>query len=344
MNSKYITYLAVIVAIASILSAAFIYVSMQSQINSLQNPTPNPSPTATATPAATNTPTPQTINLLDDEGQLTILNSPAQRVVSLAPSNTQILFAIGAGSKVVGVTDYDKYPYDFSAWVAAGNMTSIGGYSTPNKEVIASLHPDLILATTINDADVTTLRSLGYNVLVLDPNDVKGVLQDISLVGRATGMEAGATTVIDNINTEVSNITAKIAAANVTAKPLVYYEIWWNPEMSAGATSWVNDIIVKAGGINIFANETQQWPTVSSETVVHMNPDVVLLPTGMGSGTFYGSVDEVKARSGWSSINAVKNNRVIVIDGDLFAEVGPRVAEQISVIAKALYPSLFNSP
>jgi iron complex transport system substrate-binding protein len=116
--------------------------------------------------------------------------------------------------------------------------------------------------------------------------------------------------------------------------------------MSAGSSSFINDVIVKAGGQNIFENETQQYPTVSSETIVQKNPTVILLPTDManpGEAPFYGSVDTVKARPGWSSISAVQNNRVIVVDGDLFAQAGPRIAEQISVAAKAFYPELFNS-
>ena len=349
MNSKIITYAAVIVAIAAILSSAFIYVSMQNQINDLQKPKPSPTatPTAvpTASPVATSAPA-QNITLVDDEGFVTTLTSVPQRVVSLAPSNTQIMFALGEGSKVVGLTDYDNYPYNFSAWIAAGNMTSIGGFSTPNKEAIASLHPDLILATPINDPDVVTLRSLGYNVLVLNPNDVRGDLQNIALVGRAVGAESTAADLVNNINNKINAITAKIAAANITNPPKVYYEIWGPPMgdlMSCGGPTWVNGIISKAGGVNIFANETDQWPTVSSETVVQMNPDVILLPTAMGGAPFYGSVSDVAARPGWSTINAVKNNRIVVIDGDLFAETGPRVAEQITAIAQALYPSLFNS-
>jgi iron complex transport system substrate-binding protein len=345
MNSKIITYAAVIVAIVAISSSAFIYTSMQSQLNDLKNqntPTPNPTSTPTATPVVTASPK-QNISLVDDEGYLTTLTSVPQRVVSLAPSNTQIMFAIGAGSKVVGVTDYDNYPYNFSAWIAAGNMTSIGGFSTPNMEAIASLHPDLILATSINDPDVVTMRGLGYQVLVINPNDVRGDLQDIALVGRAVGADNAAATLVNSINAQINAVTSKIADANFTSQPLVYYEIWWNPEMSAGGTSWVNDIISKAGGVNIFANETNQWPTISSESVVQMNPDVILLPTGMGSGTFYGSLSDVASRPGWSSINAVKNNRIVVIDGDLFAESGPRVADQISAVAQAIYPSLFNS-
>jgi iron complex transport system substrate-binding protein len=324
MRNKNIIYVATIIIIISIVSAALIYINYN---------------TPKQTAAQNN------ITLVDDEGYVTNLTSVPQRIISLAPSNTQIVFAIGAGDKVVGVTDYDHYPYNFTAWIAAGNMTSVGGFSTPNKEVIASLHPDLILATIINDPDVVTLRSLGYKVLILNPNNVTGVLQDISLVGRATDTDKNATAVINNINNEISTINAKIAAANET-KPLVYYEVWNDPLMSAGSTSFINDVIAKAGGQNIFENETQQYPTVSSETIVQKNPDVILLPTDManpGEAPFYGSVDQVKARPGWNSINAVKNNRVVVVDGDLFAEAGPRIGDQIAAAAKAFYPDLFNS-
>ncbi len=321
MNSKIIAYIAAVVAVAAVLSAAFIYVYYQGQITNLES---------------------RSITLVDDEGTVVTLASYPQRVVSLAPSNTQILFAVGAGDKVVGVTEFDHYPYNFTAWFEAGNMTDIGGFSTPNKEVIASLNPDLILATIINDPDVVTLRSMGYNVIVLNPNSIDGVLRDIDLVGKATNTEAQAASVINGINAKINSITEKIANANITDKPKVYYEIWYDPLMSAGSTSWVNDVISKAGGINIFANETQQYPVVSSETIVQMNPDVILLPTGMGTSTpFYGSIDAVKARPGWSAINAVKNNRIVVIDEDLFAEAGPRIADQVQAVAQALYPSLF---
>jgi iron complex transport system substrate-binding protein len=253
------------------------------------------------------------------------------------------LYAIGVGDKVVGLTTYDDYPYNFSAWIAAGNMTSIGGYGTPNMEAIASLHPDLILSDTINDASLPSLRSLGYKVLVLNPTSITGIYQDISLVGRATGVTPQSTALIDNMSSSINAITAKIAAANITVPQKVYYEIWSNPLMSAGSTAWITDVIAKAGGVNIFANVTQQWPTVSSETVVEMNPDVILLPTSMGQGVFYGSVAQVEAIPGWNVISAVQNNRVYVIDGDLFSEPGPRVADQVLAVATCLYPQLFNS-
>jgi iron complex transport system substrate-binding protein len=325
MNKKYAIYIVTIIIIVSVVSAAFIYNNYNAssgQTNIQKN-----------------------ISVIDDEGYTTNLTSVPQRIISLAPSNTQILFAIGLGDKVVGVTEYDHYPYNFTAWIAAGNMTSVGGFSTPNKETIASLQPDLILATNLHNADVVTLRSLGYNVLVLNPNDVNGVFKDISMVGKATGSEQNATALVNSLNDQINAIAAKIAAAHLTA-PKVYYEVWNPPLMSAGSTSFINDVIVKAGGQNIFGNETQQYPTVSSETIVQKNPDVILLPTDMantGDAPFYGSVDTVKARPGWSSISAVQNNRIVIVNGDLFAEAGSRIAEQIAVAAEAFYPELFNS-
>ena len=321
MKKSLLSIIAIIV-IVTILLAAFIYITYSSP-NGLNK---------------TN------LSVIDDEGYTSNFASIPQRIISLAPSNTQILFAVGVGDKVVGVTDYDHYPYDFSAWVAAGNLTSIGGFSTPNKETIASLNPDLILATPINDPDVVTLRGLGYNVLVLNPNDVNGVFKDISIVGKATGAEQNAATLVSSLTSQINAVEEKIASANLT-KPKVYYEVWTPPLMSAGTGSFINDVISKAGGVNIFGDEIQQYPTVSSETIVQSNPDVILLPTDMantGEAPFYGSVDQVKNRPGWSTMSAVQNDRIVVVNGDLFAEAGPRIADQIAVAAKAFYPELFN--
>jgi len=325
MNKKYALYIVTAIIIISVVSAAFIFNNYN---------------------AANQTNTQKNISVIDDEGYTTNLTSVPQRIISLAPSNTQILFAVGVGDKVVGVTDYDHYPYNFSAWIEAGNMTSIGGFSTPNKETIASLNPDLILATPVNDPDVVTLRNLGYNVLVLNPNDVNGILKDITMVGKATGADQNAATLVNSLNSQISAIEAKIADAKLP-KPTVYYEVWTPPLMSAGGTSFINDVLVKAGGINIFGDESQQYPVISSETIVQKNPDVILLPSQMantGEAPFYGTVDDVKARPGWSSISAIQNDRVIIVSGDLFAEAGPRIGDQIAAAAKAFYPELFNSP
>jgi iron complex transport system substrate-binding protein len=324
MNNKVIIYIAAIITIAAVASAAFIYIHYSAQASNSQLSAGG-------------------ISVVDDEGYVTTLTFIPQRIVSLAPSCTQILFAIGDGPKVVGVTSYDNYPYNFTAWAAAGNMTIDGGYGTPNMEVIASLHPDLILSDNINDASLPSMRALGYKVIVLNPSTVTGIEQDIMLVGRATGAQTEATAVVANISSTISNIQAKIAAANITTTPTVYYEIWSNPLMSIGAGSWISDAIAKAGGVNIFENVSQAYPTVSSETVVQLDPSVIILPSGSGGMAFYGSVAQVEARPGWNTISAVQNGRVYIINQDLFAEASPRVGELVQDIADCLYPQLFNS-
>jgi iron complex transport system substrate-binding protein len=321
MVNRNIIYIATVIIIVIIASSVFLYANYKTsgQTNSQK-----------------------TISLVDDEGYTTNITGPAQRIVSLAPSCTQIVFAIGEGSKVVGVTTYDDYPYNFSAWAAAGNMTIDGGYSTPNMEVIASLRPDLILTDSINDASLPSMRSLGYNVVVLEPTTISGICHDIELVGTATGAESAANAVAANITNTVNSIAAKIATLK-EAPVKVLYEVWTPPLTVAGGPTWITDVISKAGGVNIFADQTQPYPTVASETAVSLDPYAIFLPTQMGQAPFYGSVAQVEATPGWNTISAVQNNRVYIIDGDLFAEAGPRVAQCVYAVAADLYPQLFNS-
>lgn len=283
-------------------------------------------------------------NLVDDRGYVTSLDAFPNRIVSLAPSTTEIVFALGLDEKVVGVSDYCDYPYNFSAWIAAGNMTSIGDFSNPNLEVIASLEPDLILATAgVQGETVTTLRNLGYKVLVLDPPNITGVLRDIELVGNATGKRAEAHELINNIQSRIDAVVNKVAIA--ASRPKVYYEVWYDPTSlwTAGAKAWQNELIEKAGGVNIFADQDLEYFQSSAEAVIQRNPDVIILPKeGMGKGEpFWISIDAVKSRPGWSSISAVQNDRICTVDSNILSRAGPRVADAIEELAKAFHPELF---
>jgi iron complex transport system substrate-binding protein len=321
LNRKYIIVTAVVAAIL-IVSAAFAYIYYQGQAASSQD----------------------LQGLVDDHGYTTSLAAYPNTIISLAPSNTEILFALGLDNKVVAVTKYCNYPYNFTAWIAAGNMTSVGDFSEPNMEVIASLNPDLILATAgVQGETVDTMRSLGYKVLVLDPTNITGVFKDIELVGKATGKNAEATALVNSLNNRIDKVVNKVA--NATTKPKVYYEVWYDPTSlwSAGSKAWQNELIEKAGGTNIFADQPLDYFQSSAEAVVDRNPDVIVLPAeGMGSGEpFWVSLEAVKARPAWDSISAVQNDRLYMVDSDTIARAGPRVADAIEQLAAFIHPELF---
>lgn len=321
MNTKHV--ISVVGIIAIIIAAALIYTYYQGQ-NNAQLETLH--------------------NLVDDSGYATSLESLPNKIISLAPSATEIAFALGLDDKVVGVDSYSDYPYNFTAWIAAGNMTSIGDFSAPNMEVIASLEPDLILATGgVQGPTIDTMRELGYKVLVLNPANINGVLQNIELVGNATGKTVEAKTLIDSISSRIDAVVNKVASAN--SNPTVYYEVWYDPTSlwTAGSKAWQNELIVKAGGINIFADQDLDYFQSSAEAVIERSPDVILLPEeGMGKGApFWVSLDAVKARPGWSSISAVQNDRLVKVDSNTIARAGPRVADIIEDLANAFHPELF---
>jgi iron complex transport system substrate-binding protein len=320
------TKIIIVIALIAILAISALYV-----VYSTQNPSQST----------------EGITITDSQGYKTTFTSIPQKIVSLAPSVTPILYEIGVGDKVVGVTQYDDSPYDFSAWFEAGNMTCVGGFSTPNNEAIIGLNPDVIFTTDINDASLSNWRDLGLKVIVVGPTSIQGIYDTINLIGQATGVEDNANAFVDSLKSQISEVTQTIAAANIADKPKVYYEIWYDTTgiMSAGAGSWINDVIATAGGINIFADNTQEYPDTNSEEILYKNPTVILLPTNMGTGTpFYGSVDDVKARPGWTAIDAIKNDRIHVIDQNIFGEPGASIADQVQTVAECLYPQLFKLP
>jgi iron complex transport system substrate-binding protein len=284
------------------------------------------------------------ISITDSQGYKTTLESVPNRIISIAPSVTPILFEIDVGDKIVGLTDYDNYPYDFSAWFKAGNLTSVGGFSTPNLEVIISLQPDVIFTTDINDAMIPNMRDLGLKVIVVGPKSIDDIYQTVKLIGKATGAESNAAALVNELTNQINSVVATVTAANIATKPTVYCEIWCSNAgyMTVGASSWLSDVINKAGGVNLFSAVAEEYPFTSLEVIITDNPDVILLPTDMGGAPSYGSVATVKARPGWSTINAVKDGRIYVIDSNLFNQPGIRVAEQVQTIAACLYPNLFS--
>jgi iron complex transport system substrate-binding protein len=318
MNTKYV--LAGIIIIALIISAVGLYMFY---------------------PQLTGGSDSHIVTITDDSGVEIGLEAYPESLISLAPSITEIIYAIDAGDIVVGVTDFDNYPYNFSAWVQAGNMTSVGSFNDPNLEVIASLNPDLILATGgVLGETITTLRDMGYTVVVLDPTTVNGVIDNIELAGKLTNKNDEATTIIDDINTRIEAVEATIATADST--PTVYYEVWYDPTTlwTAGSQAWQNELIELAGGENLFADQDLEYFLSSAEAVITRNPDLMIVPEEHGVN-FWGSFDTIKERPGWESISALQNDRIYDIDSDLIARAGPRIADAIETLAEVFHPELF---
>ncbi len=329
----------VIIAVASI--GAFMYYQSS---NNNESASPTPSPSASASPSNTASSSPTSafpISVTDDEGNTVTINEYPQRIVSLAPANTQMIFEIGAGVHVVGVTDYDHYPYNFTAWIEAGNMSSIGNYYQPAIEPIVELNPDLVVASLGSIDAAEQLRSLGYNVLTLNPANLDEIMQDMLKLGQATGFDADAQSAVASMQQRIDTVVNGVKDA--TTRPTVYHEIWSDPYMSVGSTSFVTDMINMAGGQNIFENATEAYPVVSSEAIISENPDIMVFPTQMGVESFWGNYTTVAARDGWGTISAVVNHKMYTVSGDIIDEPGPRQVESLEILAKIIHPEIFGA-
>lgn len=339
MNYKTFAYIAALIAIFSVVSTAYMYyyyegriADMRSKIGTLESEIAGLRGELYKY---------RNLTLVDDRGYVLNLTSYPERIVSLAPSNTEILFAVGAGDRVVGVTNQCNYPYNFSAWVEAGNMSSVGDYWTPNIEAIVALKPDLIIAAFAQEEVVNRLRGMGYKVLVLDPENINDVLRDILLVGRATDRGVEAAVLVNDLRRRIDLVVSKVSGA---ARPKVYYEVWYDPIWSVGSESWENELIEMAGGTNIFADQKLKYFQASSEAIIERNPDVIILPMGHGAGPpFWGSLDQVRSRPGWNLISAVQKDRIYTIDADIISRPGPRIVDALETLAEIIHPELFES-
>jgi iron complex transport system substrate-binding protein len=291
---------------------------------------------APATKAPTEVPTTApSITLTDGLGREVTLDTPAQRIVSLAPSNTEILFAIGAGSQVVGRDNLSDYPE------AASDATDIGSaFEALNTELIVSLKPDLVLAAEINTADqVKALEDLGITVYYLkNPTTLEELYTNLEIVAQLTGHEADTTTLIDNLKARVAVVDEKIAKA--TEKPTVFYELDASDPAkpyTVGKGTFITLLIERAGGQNI-AGELDAYPQLSLEQVVAADPDFIIL----GDSAYGITPESVATRPGWNGLSAVINNHVFPFDDNLVSRPGPRLVDGLEALAKVLHPELFQ--
>jgi len=265
----------------------------------------------------------------DDTGYEITAGNP-QRIVSLSPSNTEILFAIGAGDRVVGVTDFCNYPPEVIEKVKRGEIQRIGGYSTVNIEKVIALKPDLVLASYGNGlGTIETLRKY-TKVLAFDPKDIKGIERSILAIGKATGNYENAEKLVKEMEERISKIKA-----NERSGKKVVHIIWNDPIFVSGRETFIDEAISIAGGVNAF-NFTG-WRAISVEDLIRANPDVIIVSSGSGMGGGRDIVyDWVLSDNRLKNVNAVKNGKVFVIDSDIISRPGPRIVEAIEQIQEFL--------
>ncbi|HEU0292952.1 MAG TPA: cobalamin-binding protein [Anaerolineales bacterium] len=275
------------------------------------------------------------LTFTDGLGREVKLEAPAQRVVSLAPSNTEILFAVGAGSQVVGREEFSDYPE------AAKNVTSIGpAFEALNTELIVSLKPDLVLAAGINSPEqVKTLEDLGLTVYYLsNPHTLEEMYDNLNIVAQLTGHEAETATLIESLKQRVAAVDEKMAPSS--SRVSVFYELdSTDPAkpFTAGKGTFITLLIERAGGHNIAA-DLDDYPQMSLEQIVAADPAMIILGDSMWGIT----PEMVAARPGWENLNAVKNGQVVPFDDNLVSRPGPRLVDGLEQLAKLLHPELFE--
>ena len=274
------------------------------------------------------------IEVTDQLGRVVKLDKIPERIISLAPSNTKVLFALGLADKVVGVTDYCNYPPE------ALEKPSIGGFSTPNIEEVIALSPDLILATSIHEKRIIPqLEERGMTVFALNPKTLDEVLESIILVGEITGQDEEASQLVAEMRNRVKAVTDKTDNLAEAQRPRVFYVTWHDPLMTAGSGTLHDELIVKAGGINV-ARDLIDYADISLEAVIQANPEVIIAGVGMGSGEDL-PFEFAKTEPRLGNVDARINHRVYSLSIGLF-HPAPGIVDALEKLAEFIHPELFK--
>lgn len=266
------------------------------------------------------------VTVTDDAGREVTVEAEPMRIVSLAPSNTEIVAAIGLMDRLVGVTSFCDYPPEVAS------VDVVGDFANPNLEAVAAAKPDLVLATAGVQADVIVqLENLGTVVVAVDPVDLESLFVSIEMVGTVTGTRESADTLVSSMRSELDAIDAAIGEAEPVR---CFLEIAQDPLFTAGPGTLLHDLITAAGGANVVTQEG--YVGYSVEQLVADDPAVYMATLGSMSDPA-----ELDSRPGYGEIEAVKTGRVYVLDDNLVSRPGPRVVEGVRLIAQALHPDAF---
>lgn len=270
------------------------------------------------------------VTLTDDDGVEVTLEAPPQRIVTFAPSLTEIVFALGVGDRLVGVSgDYDNYPEEATKVEQIGGAGDFG--VDPNIEKLVSLEPDLFLAISGGEQWKDRLEELDIPVFTSNATDFEDLLGDIEAVGRLTGAGDEARGLTADMREQAGEIEARVSGEQ-PATPC-FFEVYFPPLTTVGPNTFIYDLLERAGCAPVTSSAESDYPEWSVEQLVEEGPEVYLVSSESGA-----SVSAVAKRPGFGAIDAVKEGRVELIDADLIGRPGPRVTEGLRLLAEALHP------
>ncbi len=260
---------------------------------------------------------------IDDFGDTIRVSAPPRRIVSLNPATTEIVFALGAGGRLVGRTSYDSWPD------SAKLIPDLGPGLRPNVEAILGAHPDLVLlyASQDNRAAAAKLRSAGIPTLSLKIDSIGSFKSGVMLIGRVLGDSAHALVVRDSV---VRTLKRVANATKALPRPKVFWHVWDAPIITIGRGSFMNELVTIAGGTNAYEDLASPSPTVSLEDVSLRNPDFILAgPLG---------AKKILSDERWKIVRAARDQKILVVDTNLVARPSVRLGEAAVSIANLLHP------
>jgi iron complex transport system substrate-binding protein len=278
----------------------------------------------------------QPLSATDATGFTLNLSQPPNRIISLAPGNTEILFALGLNDKIVGVTTYCDEPSEALEKEKIGNVTEI------DLEKILTLQPDLILASSLTPEEtVIRLHELGLPVFTLKSETIEQVIEDMTKVSVLSGAEASGSTIVKTMKDNLKKINDLAQSIPDYQKPLVFHIIWHDPIWIAGNNTFINEFITLAGGKNL-AEDIQGYSTIDFEEILRRNPSIITVIENHGKNEENQLYQFVTKDNRFQTVDAVKNNRVYTIDSNLVSRPGPRVVAALQCFAQIIHPEIFG--
>ena len=287
------------------------------------------------------------LEITDAMNRLVVIPYKPERIVSIAPSITEILFSIGAGSLVVGVDEYSNYPPIVNELKNNGTLQVVGGFGDINIEKVASLNPDIIIGTTgVQYRPLSILSQLGFTTLSLPTEKISDVFATILLLGKITGHYTDSLKLVESIKERMYKTFNRTLTLTEEQRPSVLFIVWVDPVYAAGKNSWIDDLIYMSGGKNALSDIESSWPTIGWESIVEKDPDIIIFTEYAGGlSNVTQAIEWLVSQPGGQNLTAVMNNHVYMVHGelnDILQRPSIRIDRALLALTFIIHPELFG--